>query len=463
VYSYSHFYGNGISQLAPTDVAGAVDGGHNVSPDVPPAVANFARYAARITVTVDDVGLSPGTDTYISGILPIFAARGLKMNAAITTGYPANIDWAQVNAWHAAGHGVDSHSYSHQYYTTTASPQGAPPYPNTPAIAVRYTGAGTAATMTIAGNTLTTNVTGAPGDNVSFDLWSAPTDNIDGVIAALNATGKYSAAYATSSVVVRGIALAKNLANVAGQDIKTSYNILFDQTKLLPDEMASSRAAIVGNVSGLGDVKVYVYPDGLKDPSTDAYAMAAGYEGARGTLSLRDAAGNTAGADSVAAKAVNAQDVTSLWLGALHGMTTEQIEARIASLVFRAKTWGAPYGLFTHYAAGSGPEVTDPELAAALDALNGATVMTNGELMDWIVDGDEIGGTAKYTFPAAGVADLRAVPGSSTRGAGQNLGAMYAYDLGGNYRGEAWDIGASQVLETRIAGKVGVRGGVRSR
>jgi hypothetical protein len=319
--------------------------------------------------------------------------------------------------------------------------------------------------MTISGNTLTTNVAGVPADNVSFDLGSAPTNNIDGVIAALNATGKYSAAYATSSVVVRGIAHATTLANVAGQDIKTSFNILFDQAKLLPDEMASSRAAILQNVIGLGNVKAYVYPDGLKDPSTDAYAIAAGYEGGRGTLSLRDVAGNTAGADSVAAKAVNVQDVTSLWLGALHGMTTTQIQARMASFVFRAKVWGVPYGLFTHYAAGTGPEVSDAELATTLDTLagTGAVVMTNDELMDWIVGGDEVGGTAKYTFPAVGVADFRAMPGASTRGAGQNLGPVYAYDLGGNYRGDAWDIGASEVMETRIAGKVKVRGTCSSR
>jgi len=60
-------------------------------------------------------------------------------------------------------------------------------------ISVIYTGAGTAATLTIEDGILTTNCTGAPGDNVSYTLTNASYDTLTEVKDALNATGVYTA------------------------------------------------------------------------------------------------------------------------------------------------------------------------------------------------------------------------------------------------------------------------------
>lgn len=84
---------------------------------------------------------------------------------------------------------------------------------------VVYTGAGSAATMTIntaaATHLLTTTVTGA-ADNVSFDLNSYTT--IQSIVDAFNATGKYTATALTKKPKTD---LSLHLDNVTDQDIKT--------------------------------------------------------------------------------------------------------------------------------------------------------------------------------------------------------------------------------------------------
>lgn len=85
---------------------------------------------------------------------------------------------------------------------------------------VQYTGAGSAATMTInitaATHLLTTTVTGA-ADNVSLDLNSYTT--IQSIVDALNATGKYTAVAVTKKPKTD---LSMQLDAVTTQDIKTA-------------------------------------------------------------------------------------------------------------------------------------------------------------------------------------------------------------------------------------------------
>ena len=175
-YSYSHFYGNNVAQLLTGDVVGAVAGSGNISSSIAPVVTNFARYPARFSFTVDDVGSSPNTEGYIDTFLasplgPYYLRPSLRFNAAVVPSYP--VVWSDVNSWYAAGNEIDSHSWSHQYYTTMGTPQGTctlATCPNAPAMTIQYTGSGTAATLTISGNILSTNVTGASGDNISVNL-----------------------------------------------------------------------------------------------------------------------------------------------------------------------------------------------------------------------------------------------------------------------------------------------------
>ena len=267
-YSYSHFYGNNVAQFPAGDVAGGIAGAGNVSSGVAPVVTNFNSYPARFTFTVDDVGSSPGTEDYINSLLPVFGSRGLKFNAAVVPSYA--VDWPSVRNWYAAGHEIDSHSWSHQYYTTNTSPQNATPYPNAPALDLRYTGTGTAATVTIAGNVLSTNVTGAPADNLSVNLAAEPYSTISGLETYLAGQADYSVAFDTSGPFVRPNTHSVNLISVSSQDIKNaSAVLLYDQTKLVPDEMTASKAAIEANVPGVTE-RVFVYPDARSSARQDS-------------------------------------------------------------------------------------------------------------------------------------------------------------------------------------------------
>ena len=126
-------------------------------------VNNFARYPVRISYTIDDEGKSPGGADYIDSLLPQFTSRNLKLSVAVVTGEQyASGDIPRIQAWFNAGHDINSHSWSHNYYDGPSM------------LNLKYTGTGTAATLTISGNLLTTTVTGGPGgENLSLDLTSA--------------------------------------------------------------------------------------------------------------------------------------------------------------------------------------------------------------------------------------------------------------------------------------------------
>lgn len=265
-YSYSHFYGNNIAQFPTSDVVGGVEGVGNVSATVAPVVKNSRSYPARFSFTVDDVGSSEGTEEYVNSLLTEFNSRGLKLNAAVVPSYA--VDWESVNGWHQAGHEIDSHSWSHQYYSTNTNPQAATPYPNAPALDLRYTGAGTGATVTVAGNVLSTNVTGADADEVSVDL--AVYDTMEKVESYLESKPNYSVGYDTSGPLVRPNTHSVNLLNVTNQEIKNATAVLvYDQTKLVPDEMTSSKAEIQKHVPGWNS-NFYVYPDARNSARQDS-------------------------------------------------------------------------------------------------------------------------------------------------------------------------------------------------
>jgi hypothetical protein len=450
-YSYSHFYGNNIAQLPASDVVGGIAGSGNISSLTAPVVANTAMYPARFSLTVDDVGSSPQTEAYINTFLPLFSARGVKFDAAVVPSYA--VDWQSVNQWYGLGHEIDSHSWSHQYYTTNLSPQNAPPYPNAPALNIQYTGSGTAAAMTISGGMLTTTVAGAPGDNLGISLASYSNQQL---VQYLNSVGHYAAQNSLPGWPLdRPNTHATNFLIVANQDIKTSaYTILYDQTKLEPDEMLFSKSTIQGSVAGLNET-FYVYPDGIEDLMTEADAVAAGYTAARGSLAMKGQDNATASANSVYASGVNVQNITSLAAIQIHGMTQPQISALAANLVFRAAAWGAPYGLFMHYNSrgDNTPDISNGELGYLLDAItgNGGVWMTNTALASSVTAGANFGGSTRWVQNPSGAAVNLAVAGAGSPTVGSGIATAYPVDLAGVNRTAvgAWDIGASDYVSQR--------------
>ncbi len=428
VYSHSHFYGNGIGVLPSQDVSGGTDGGNNVAAYTWPGVVDFQRYAARISFTIDDVGLTPGTETYIDSLTPEFERRGLRMAMGVQTGYASGV-LPSIQAWFDKGHDVDSHSWSHQYYT------------NPSAFTLRYTGTGSAATATIANGRLTTSITGGPGgENLDVDLRDAAYDTVQELVSYLNTRSGYAAVKDSNA---QSMAHSFTLADVSSGDIKSTWTAQFLKSRLIPDEMSMSKAWLETNVQGLGQAKVYVYPAGIEDVETQGFAVAAGYKGARGGLSMG------LGVSEVYGLGVNIQDVTSLGITSLHGLTRQEIAGRMASLVFKASVWGVPYGLFGHK-----DELTPGEVSDMVDGLleRGAQVVTNTQIVDFLAATSRVGATTNYVSAAPGrEANFRM---SSAIGTALDVGASYSSDLDGRDRAVyGWAIGASVVNPaTRIAG-----------
>ena len=93
--------------------------GTTFAPNTAPAVNSFARYPARITYTLDDEGKSTGGADYTDSLLPQFTSRNLKLSIAVVTGEQyANTDIPRIQGWFNAGHDINSHSWSHNYYDT---------------------------------------------------------------------------------------------------------------------------------------------------------------------------------------------------------------------------------------------------------------------------------------------------------------------------------------------------------
>lgn len=461
-YSYSHFYGNNVAQLTAGDVLGGIAGSGNVQSTIPPSVTNFNVYPARLSFTVDDIGSSANTEAYVNTIMSVFSGRSLHFNAAIVPSY--TVDWTSVNSWFSAGHEIDSHSWSHQYYSSNTNPQNSTPYANAPLIDIKYTGTGSAATLTISGNALSTTVTGASDSIGSIDLTASPNNTVAGLEATLAAKAHYTVSFDTSGMAVTldGIGgfvrpndKSVNLHDVSTQDIKTStYAMLVDQTRLEPSEMSLSITALQNNVPGLTET-FYVYPAGIEDPTIEAYAVTAGYTAARGSLSMKDQTNQTQGANSLYSNGVNVQNITSLGAVTLHGMTQPQIDQAVANLIFRASVWGAPYGLFSHYNSrgDNTPDINNVELGNMLDSVtaHGGTMMTNGSLATAITSGTNFSGTTRWIQnPSGSAADLStATAGSPTVGAGTPT--AYTVDINGVDRSAlgTWDIGATAYVSQR--------------
>lgn len=479
-YSYSHFYGNNIAQLPAGDVIGGSAGSGNVPGTIAPVVTNVSVYPARFSFTVDDVGSSTGTEAYINTpdatgklFLTLFSSRGLHFNAAVVPSYA--VDWTSVNAWYAAGHEIDSHSWSHQYYTTNTNPCGGvpslctPPFPNAPALDIRYTGTGTAATLTIAGNVLSTTVTGATGDNITAYLAASHCDNLNAppcntmaaLEAYLSAFPHYTVTYDNSGPLPRPNTRSVNLLNVTGQDIKTStFVLVYDQTKLEPDEMAQSKSAIQNNVPGLTET-FYVYPDGIEDSTIEADAVAAGYTAARGSLAMKGQDNTTGSANSVYANGINVQNLTSLGAIQFHGKTQAQIDQMVSNLIFRSGMWGAPYGLFTHYNSrgDNTPDMSNTEVGWMLDSItaHGGVLMSNVALANAVTAGVQFSGTTRYVQNPTGEAVNLAVGGAGSPTVGAGTATAYPVDLNGVDRTAVgtWDIGASNYVSQRYGTAAG--------
>jgi hypothetical protein len=466
-YSYCHFYASSLAVANSTDVlpspGGPTAGPGNIPPDTPPAVQAFRRYPAQVTLSVDDAGMTAGTETYYANtVLLVGDAAGVPVGAAITVGYPlAQTLIPTFQGWINAGRDVTSHSISHTYYT------------NTDALEIQYTGSGTAATLNISNNTLTITVTGA-ADSVSYNLaQGAAQGTIGGLELALNATGHFTVSenpacqgpYGTGcSFYTKAALLSQDLADVTSADVRSGvYHLQLDVTRLTTDEITLSRQWMTSHLTGLPAAPVYVYPGGYETPTMQGIAAGVPYAGARGALK------EDLGVKDTYASGFDVQNITSFGVNSSWmGLPPATLNQKVQALVWKQMVWGVPWGIFWHWNASTGSgELSATEITNLIQDLKsaGATIQTNTGLVNWLLTGaQEMGtdGNFYYKFPAASVfapgggLDFRPAAGSPVVGAGQNLGAAYAVDINGvnqNSYGSGWEIGAHAYMGYSMYGQ----------
>ncbi|MFZ0817878.1 MAG: hypothetical protein WAM78_20305 [Candidatus Sulfotelmatobacter sp.] len=451
-YSYCHFYASSLAVAGSTDVewtsgSGPTAGTGNIAADTAPAVQVYQRYPANVTLTVDDSGMTPGADSYYAGtVLPIADAAGVPVGAAITVGYPlAQTLVSEFQGWINAGRDVTAHSISHTYYT------------NLDALDIQYTGSGTAATLSISDKALTITVTGA-ADSVSYNLAQGQAQGtILGLKQALATTGKFTTSFLTpcqgpygtgcSAYTAQGL-LAQDLADVSGQNVKTSaYHMQLDVTRLTTDEITLSRQWMTTNLTGLPATPVYVYPGGYETTTMQGITEGVPYSGARGALK------EDLGVKDTYADGFNVENITSFgvnpsWMGLAPSVLNQKIQA----LVWKEAVWGVPWGIFWHWnATTEAGELSATEVANLIADFkeSGATIQTNTGLVNWLLSGTQETGTDGndyYTFPATSMTlDFRPTNNSPVVDAGENLGTAYELDINGvnqNSYGSGWEFGA---------------------
>ncbi len=452
-YSYCHFYASSLAVAGSTDVLstsgpGPAAGAGNIAADTPPAVQAWQRYPAEITLTVDDIGMTPGADTYYATqVLPAADAAGIPVGTAITVGYGPVITpiVTEIQGWINAGRDVTSHSVSHTYYT------------NTDALDIQYIGSGTAAALSISGKVLTITVSGA-SDGVSYSLVQGqPQGTILGLIEALNATGHFTTSeetpcqgpYGTGCAAYTAAALlTQDLADISGQDVKSNvYHMQLDVTRLTTDEITLARQWMTTNLTGLPTTPVYVYPGGYETTTMQGISAGVPYGGARGALK------EDLGVKDTYASGFDVQNITSFGVNpSWMGLPPSQLNQKIQALVWKEMVWGVPWGVFWHL-----NELTNDDPIGGAEITNlmqdfkasGATVKTNTGLVTWLLGGMQESGTDGNTYyKRAGntvAVDFRPTVNSPVVDAGQNLGPAYQLDINGvnqNDNGTGWEIGA---------------------
>jgi hypothetical protein len=436
-YSYCHLYANNLATGISTDVIGATDDGthHNVPADTPPNIRGFMRYPARITLTYDDPGLVDGSHQYIQALLPTFQSKNVPLSIAVVTGYDLSQQLVSTfQSWINAGWDVNSHSVSHQYFTFSN------------AFTLRYTGSSASnVTLSIASKHLTITAPGDVSAQVSWDL-TAPApeqpstglDTLGGIVATLNQRGVFSVVPDSN---MKSAVRSQDLADISSQNIKAAtYTLQMDKPRLMTDELGWSLAWMNTNLTGLPSNRVYVYPGSFEDTSTEAIAVTAGYAGARGSGSMQP----VPNAATVMATGINVQNILSQGMVPnFQNLTPDQFANKFRALVFKSAVWGVPFGIFFHV-----NELTPDQVGLMLDTLksSGATLMTNTQLVNYILGTQHNSGTTYYADSATGAPmDLRLTSASPVIDQGATFTDEFKYDLLGidqTQFGSGWEMGA---------------------
>lgn len=223
-----------------------------------PAVAVFG---------VDDLG---SLGYFNDVVAPALSVYGWKGTLAISApGDATESNWTTINVLYAAGHDFTVHGDTFENKMTDLT-----------GLRIQYVGAGSAATMTIADNTLTTSCTGDTDSNLNIDLTNASYDTLNELVAYINGLAGYTCTRLNTDTSVK--INTAYLADITGEDIRTgTYDAALDADKVYDGEMTATKASIEANIPGY-TADIFVAPGNASDASMRTGMRARGIVFARG-------------------------------------------------------------------------------------------------------------------------------------------------------------------------------------
>jgi hypothetical protein len=462
-YSYSHFYGNQIKWPLVGDVNGGVAGTNVISGMIDPAVNGWKLYTPRVALNFGDVGRQSGADTAFNAYESALGSAPVSIGVA--TNYPVVPSLvSEIQGWVNAGYDISLLGLSDTSYQN----------PN--ALIVHYTGAGSAAAMTVGGSPLTLSiaVTGA-ADSVSYNLTNSSYLTIQQVEFALRATGKFSAVLPqpcdACSWITGSAMLSADLAQVTNIDVRTApYTMQVNLTTFLNSELSGAKTWVTGNLTGVSGKYVYWWPGEffcsvapcppLSSGTPESFTISNSYDAARGAISMQAGAdGIQGGYDLVAAAGVDAHGLVTCQMSGWNGLTPVALAQTIQVLTEKAAVWGVPW--LCYFQPGT---LSNTQLARVVAdfAASGVTLTTNSALATLLEGKTNVpAGSTSYAWGPDGASssyDGTETYLSPTVGKGLTLSTPYAFDVWGRQQAQfrsGWDMGATVLVPVYLGMRPG--------
>jgi hypothetical protein len=317
----------------------------------------------------------------------------------------------------------------------------------TEAIAIRYTGSGSACSVSVDNTTgkLTTSVTGA-SDNLDITL--SANENLNALSAVINATGKYTATNAICGTHAKPIHLkTQTIADIKG----AIGQLTMDEAQYLTYETTGAKADLETKLKAYYpsySCTSFAYPGGHSDATVRNYVHAAGFTGARGISSY---------SETTLLSSMSRYNTASVPTGNLVGLISEtpteaQVKERVLAWVEYLR-WNGGFGnIYQHGFIAETTFDTDVSIETfgyILKALSesGATVLSYSDAMTRIASEAEstTGSTGSLAYVRSeshlgDASDYRLRAGSPAINAGVDVGLTTDF-LGKPIRGVP-DIGA---------------------
>lgn len=412
-------------EMAGTKYIGAVTEVSPLAPGSPELT--HGRRAALVNLGIDDAA-NVGFFAQVAALAN--SDYGMKMTSAVDAADAVSSDWSTLQPLVNAGHEVAAHSAHHVYL------------PETRLMTLTYSGPGTNAVVSVAGDdpgTPATSLAVSVSDNPSADFSLSFTNGytIGDICRAINAKSGFTCGLITKSGTTYTSApvLARDLAQVAGVPIKNvTAELLRDDAQFFADEIAAPKATIEANLSAPGggpyDCSTFVYPFLGEDTDVRAAVAGAGYIAARSGYD-----GSSAMGGFYSGTTPGGYDALNIWAvqpGNVFGRNLDAatLARRVSAFLEWAKFTGAAVSLFSH-GANEYSLAEWSALLALIAADQDITVATLAGIQAYLAANAQSAANLVYTRTVwPDVADYRPLAGSPLLAAGAAYAAAKT-DFGG--------------------------------